>query len=148
MGEHVGNSFRGLVLGGMLAGALAVLIALWMFAHGAVLNGLITGAVTWFAFKWFWRATLRKRELLRRQFFVGRRVGTHWVYDELHGGEIQSLEFPLEYAGRGEYDIHVPGEGDWRKSMPGWARDRRREIIERLQTVFKLSQIHFDPDAG
>ena len=70
------------------------------------------------------------------------------MYEELHGGEIQSLEFPLEYVGRGEYDIHIPGEGDWRKAMPGWARDRRQEIIERLQTVFKLSQIHFDPDAG
>lgn len=136
------------MLAGVLAGALAGLAALWMLVRGAVLEGLIVAAVTYFAFKWFWRATLRKRELLRRQFFVGRRVGTHWVYEELHGGEIQSLEFPLEYAGRGEYDIHVPGERDWRKAMPAWAQDRRQEIIERLQTVFKLSQIHFDPDAG
>ena len=147
MGERVGNAFRGLVLAGILVTVLAVFAAFWMLARGSVLGGIIVATVTFFAFKWFWRVTLRKRELLRRQYYVGRRVGTHWVYDELHGGEIQSLEFPLEYAGRGEYDIHVPGEGDWKKTMPNWARDRRAEVIERLLTAFKRSQLHFDPDA-
>jgi hypothetical protein len=148
MGERVDNSFRGLILAAFLAVALAALAAFWMLARGSVLDGLIVATLTFFLFRWFWRATLRKRALLRQRYFVGRRVGTHWVYEELHGGEIRSLEFPLEYAGRGEYDIHIPGEGAWRKGMPDWARDRRAEVVERLQTVFKLSQIHFDPDAS
>ncbi len=57
---------------------------------------------------------------------------------------IHSIELPLDYVGRGEYDIHVPGERAWAASMPDWARGRRAEIVERLQTVFKRSQIHFE----
>ena len=49
--------------------------------------------------------------------------------------------------GRGEYDIHVPGERTGGR-MPTWARERRPEIVERLQTVFKRNQIHLDPDAS
>jgi hypothetical protein len=148
MGERVGNAFRALVLAGILAGALAVLAAFWMLARGSLLDGFILATITFFVFKWFWRATLRKRELLRRRYFVGQRVANHWVYDELHDDEIHSLEFPLEYIGRGEYDIHIPGEGDWRKAMPDWAKERRSEIVERLLAVFKRSQVHFEPDAS
>ncbi len=32
--------------------------------------------------------------------------------------------------------------------MPAWARERRAEIVERLPTVFKRSQIHFDAGLG
>jgi hypothetical protein len=30
--------------------------------------------------------------------------------------------------------------------MPDWAGGRRAEIVERLQTVFRRSQMHFDAD--
>ena len=93
-------------------------------------------------------ARVAQRALLRRGYFTGRRVGTHWVYDELQAGVIESLELPLEYVGRGEYDIHIPGQQDWRKPCRPWARERREEIVERLATVFKRSQIHFDPDSA
>ena len=32
--------------------------------------------------------------------------------------------------------------------MPNWARERRPEIVARLETVFKRSQMHLDPDAS
>ena len=38
-----------------------------------------------------------------------------------------------------------PASATGADSMPAWARGRRAEIVERLQTVFKRSQIHFDP---
>jgi hypothetical protein len=84
MGERVGNSFRVQVLAGILVTVLAVFAAFWMLARGSVLDGIIVATVTFFAFKWFWRATLRRRELLRLQYYVGRRVGTHWVYDAVN----------------------------------------------------------------
>ena len=146
MGERLDNSFRIVVAAGIGVGALAMAVALLLLAGGAVLDGAILGAVTYFAFRWFWRATQRKRDLLSRGFHVGSRVGTHWVYEELHEGEIAPIELLLDYLGRGEYDVHIPSERDWAASMPDWARERRAEIIERLQTVFKRSQIHFDPD--
>lgn len=147
MNERVAGSFRAVIAAGLVAGAAALLFAFRLLARGAVLEGAIVGTITYFLFKWFWRATLRKRELIRRGYFAGSRVGTHWVYQELHAGEVMSLEFPLEYVGRGEYDIRVPGEAGWSASMPDWARSRRAEILERLQTVFKRSQIHTESDA-
>lgn len=148
MSEPIGNSFRALVAAGILLGALSTCAALYLLSQGEIIGGVVLGAITYFLFRMFWRASLRKRELLRRGYYTGRRVGTHWVYDELQDGLIESLEFPLEYIGRGEYDIHIPGQRTWRHGMPPWARERRAEIVERLQTVFKRSQIHFDPDSA
>jgi len=145
--ERIEGTFRAVIAVGLAAGAAALLLALLLLARGTLLDGAVVAIVAFFVFKWFWRTTLRKRELMRRGFFAGSRVGTHWVYQELHAGEVRSLEFPLEYLGRGEYDIRVPGEGAWSATMPEWARGRRAEILERLQTVFKRSQIHTEPDA-
>jgi hypothetical protein len=148
MSEPIGNSFRTLVAAGILLGALSVCAALYLLSQGELIGGVVLGAITYFLFRMFWRSTLRKRELLRRGYYIGRRVGTHWVYDELQDGLIESLEFPLEYIGRGEYDIHIPGQQDWRNGMPPWARERRDEIVDKLATVFKRSQIHFEPDSA
>ena len=147
MSERVDNSFRVTVVAGIIGCALALAGALALIAGGSVIDGAIVAGVTFFAFRWFWRATLRKRNLLGHGFHVGSRVGTHWVYEELRDSVIVSLELPLDYVGRGEYDVHVPSERDWATTMPDWARERRAEIIERLLTVFKRSQIQFDPDS-
>src|SRR6478735_12251555 len=143
MSERIGNSFRAMVGAGLLAGALLMGAALYLLSQGEILDGAVLGALTYFLFGMFWRSTLRKRELTRRGYYTGQRVGTHWVYDELQDGVIRSLELLLDYAGRGEYDIHIPGPRDWRTDMPPWAQERREEIVERLATVFKRSQMHF-----
>jgi hypothetical protein len=148
MSERVGNSFRVIVAGGIAVCALAMAGALVLLAGGSLFDGAIVGGLTFFAFRWFWGATQRKRSLLSRGYHVGSRVGTYWVYEELRENVVVSLELPLDYLGRGEYDIHVPSERDWSATMPDWARERRAEIVERLQTVFKRSQIHFDPDSA
>jgi hypothetical protein len=148
MSERLDNSFRAIVAAGVAGCALAMLGALALLVGGSLIDGAIVAGLTFFSFRWFWRVTLRKRNLLARGFHVGGRVGTHWVYEELRNGEIVSLALPLDYMGRGEYDIHVPGDRDWAASMPDWASGRRAEIVERLQTVFKRSQIHFDPDSA
>jgi len=146
MGERIGHSFRGVIAGASVLAALALAGALALLARGEVVDGAVLGAVTFFLFRLFWRATARKRALLRRGYFIGRRVGTHWIYEELRDGEIVALELPLEYVGRGEYDIHVPDERGWSAHAPDWARARREQIIERLLAVFKRSQLHVDAD--
>jgi len=97
--------------------------------------------------RWYWHSTRRLRDLIGRGFYTGRRVGTHWVYEELHAGEVLGLEFELGYVGRGEYELRVPGERDWAAHMPDWARGRRDEVLERLLLVFKRSQIYVDTDS-
>jgi hypothetical protein len=147
MNERIGAAFRIQLLATLLCGVLVILGALLLVSRGEVIGGsLLTGVAT-LMLRWYWRATARKRALVRRGFHAGRRVGSQWVYEELHDGVVAMLELPLEYVGRGGYDVHIPSEHDWLANMPTWARERRAEIVERLQQVFKRSQMHFDADA-
>lgn len=146
MSEHIGPGFRGLLAAVALFGALTIAGALTLIARGALFDGLLIGGVAIVLLNWFWRATARRRALSRYGFYAGRRIGNHWIYEELHAGEVESLELQLDYAGRGEYEIHIPGERDWVANMPDWARGRRDEIVERLQPAFKRSQMRFDAD--
>ncbi len=137
-----------MVVAVLAACALGAAGALLLVVTGLVVEGLVAAAITVLAFRAFWRDSRRKRELLKHGYYAGRRLGTHWIYEELRGREIVALELPLDYLGRGEYAIHVPGERDWRTSMPTWAREHRSEILARLETVFKRSQMHLHPDAS
>jgi hypothetical protein len=142
--ETLDPSFRFVLVAATAACGVALAGAFLLLTRGSVIEGAILAAIALFAFRGFWSATRRQRELLRRGYFTGQRVGSQWVYEELHGGQIDSLEFELAYAGRGSYDIHIPSEGKWREKMPAWARERRAEIVDRLNTVFKRSEMHMD----
>lgn len=148
MGERIDKSFRGLVIAITSCGLLVIAGALVLISRGELVDGFLLGGAAILMLRWYWRSTARGRALLRHGFHAGRRVGANWAYEELHDGMVASLELPLEYVGRGEYDIHIPSERDWLANMPAWARERRAEIVERLQTVFKRSQIHFEADAA
>jgi len=148
MNERIGASFRLQLLATLSCGVLVIAIALLLISRGEWIDGVLLGGAATLLLQWYWRATARKRALLRRGFHTGRRVGAHWAYEEMHDGTVVTLELPLEYVGRGGYDIHIPSEHDWQANMPPWARERRSEIVERLQQVFKRSQIHFDADVA
>ncbi|HET9862031.1 MAG TPA: hypothetical protein VFP37_01200 [Steroidobacteraceae bacterium] len=147
-GATLARSFRVVVIAVAAACALALLGAVALLAAGLVIEGAVLFAVVAFSLRTFWRATLRKRQLARAGYFSGRRVGAHWVYEELHGDVIAGIELPLDYVGRGEYIVHIPGEHQWHAHMPEWARGRRDEIVERLGAVFKRSQMQFDADGA
>lgn len=147
MDEHIDSSFRAGVIAITLSGVVTIAAGCVLMAYGMFIEGLLIAAAATLLLRWYWRTTSRKRALMRRGFHPGRRVGAHWNYEELRDGVVVSLELPLEYTGRGEYDIHIPSEHDWLAGMPAWARDRRDEIVERLAASFKRSQMHFDADA-
>jgi len=145
MGERIGSAFRSAVIGFALLGALVIAAALALFLRGAFFEGLLLGGAALLLLRWYWHSTARKRDLIRRGFHAGRRIGAEWLYEELLEGEVVELKLPLDYVGRGEYEIHIPGERDWSARMPAWARDRRSEIVARLP--FKRSQVHIDADS-
>src|SRR5262245_52859349 len=120
MDEHVGGSFRASVIVISLCGVLTIAAACVMIAGGMLISGLLLGIAATLLLRWYWRATARLRTLARRGFHPGRRVGAHWNYEELRDGVIVGLELPLEYVGRGEYEIHIPSEHDWLAAMPSW----------------------------
>jgi len=146
MGERIGKSFPGLIVAITACGVLVIIGALVLISRGMLVDGVLLGGAATILLRWYWHTTARQRALLRNGYYTGRRIGTNWAYEELREGMVVSLELPLEYAGRGEYDIHIPSERDWRVNMPAWARERRAEIVERLP--FKRSQIHFDADTA
>jgi predicted RNA binding protein YcfA (HicA-like mRNA interferase family) len=148
MNERIGAAFRLQLITIMLSGLLVIAGALLLIARGELIDGVLLGGAATLLLRWYWRSTARQRALTRHGFHTGRRVGSHWAYEELHDGVVVALELPLEYVGRGGYDLHIPSERDWLANMPSWARERRAEIVERLQQVFKRSQVHFDADAA
>jgi hypothetical protein len=148
MNERIGATFRIQLFAILLCGVLIIAGSLVLIARGELVDGVLLGGAATVLLRWYWRATARQRALTGRGFHAGQRVGSHWAYEELHDGVVVALELTLEYVGRGGYDIHIPSEHDWRANMPPWARERRDEIVERLQQVFKRSQIHFDADAA
>jgi len=142
MSERVAASFqRSVVL--LLAGLSVALATLAYFVEDGIAR-LVIAAASFFLLRRIWRATRRKRELGSRGFHAGHRSGNHWVYEELHHGEVVAIELPLAYVGRGEYEILIPGQSSWSSRVPAWARDRRAEIVERLGTVFKHSEMRSD----
>ena len=141
MSERIGQSFHRSVVALMAALALVLTgLVLFVPAIGAI-ESVIIAAAGFFLLRRIWSATHRKRSLSARGFHTGQRIGTHWSYEELHDGQVVSIELKLEYAGRGEYQICIPAERAWRDHMPAWARERRGEIVERLGTVFKRSEM-------
>ena len=146
MRERIPESY-GLVVIAVVTAAAALMVWALLFATPA--SGWIRLALAapgFLLLRLLWTSSRRKRELSGRGFHVGRRVGTHWVYEELHGGEVVSLELELGYVGRGEYEIHIPSERAWRDTMPEWARERRGEIVDRLGTVFRRSDMRMHDD--
>jgi hypothetical protein len=142
MTERVPASFPRTVVICMTAVAVALAALLWSIDD--VFARLAIAAVGFFALRRAWSATRRRRDLATLGFHTGHRVDNHWVYEELHDGEVFALELPLAYAGRGEFELLVPGEQSWPGRVPAWAGARRTEILERLGTVFKRSDMRVD----
>ena len=142
MGERIPASFPRSVVMVMVATAASLALLLWIF--DGIIERLLIAAAGFFALGRIWSGTRRKRDLVTRGFHAGRRVDNHWVYEELRDGEVVTLELPLAYAGRGEFEILIPGEQSWPARVPSWARDRREQILERLNTVFKRSDMRTD----
>jgi hypothetical protein len=91
-GESLGSSFRLLVAAVLVTCAVGAACSLFLLVGGAVIDGIVIAAITYFVFRWSWRATRRRRELLSRGYFAGHRVGTRWLYEELRGREIVAIE--------------------------------------------------------
>jgi len=141
MNERFDGSFRVMVVAVGTIGILIIAGACFAAIQQTRPEWLLVAAAALYLLRWYWRSTARIRALGARGFYVGSRVGSRWLYDELHDGVICSLEFPLEYVGRGEYLLLIPGEEHWRASMPPWAEDRREQITARLAVVFRRAQV-------
>jgi hypothetical protein len=62
----------------------------------------------------------------------GRRFKDYWVYEEAAGKDRPSLSLKLARESDDRYVLPVPDADTWRRTMPLWAADRRREIVARI----------------
>lgn len=111
---------------------IAVMISPWVVA----------GIFALIAFLVLKERFIRWRDLRRKGYFGGRQVKGVWVYEERHGAHVRSLTLKMENTEPGHYELFLPSESVWRTSVPAWAQDRQREIVERIAERLDSSDIH------
>ena len=89
---------------------------------------------------------VRAVHLWRKGYFSGSRKGNVWVYEERLGKETQSLSLRVENTEPGHYELFVPNDTAWRASVPIWAQDRRKEIVQRISERWKPVDFHLPAD--
>ena len=87
---------------------------------------------------------VRLLALRRHGYFAGRQIRESWVYEELHGNEAVVLSLPMQNIEPGHWALFVPGDAEWRTVVPGWAHDRKKEILQRIAERLPLGDIHYD----
>ena len=112
MSERIGKSFRALVAASIAVRRVSRSPALWSaLARSLSSTASLFGGLTYPCCSAGSGARrLRKRDLLRRGYYTGRRVGTYWVYEELREGVVVSLELPLDYLGAASTTFIFPAE--------------------------------------
>lgn len=61
-------------------------------------------------------------------------------------GKLVALRIKRINTEPGHWELFVPAESEWQSSVPDWAANRRREIIERVIPYLKSGDIHFPDD--
>jgi hypothetical protein len=80
---------------------------------------------------------------LSQQGWSGRRFKDYWVYEEKQGKDKPSLSLKLQRGDDDRYVLVVPDAETWRRTMPGWAVERRREIVERIASAFPPEDVRW-----
>ncbi len=65
------------------------------------------------------------------------------VYEERSPTWTRSLVFKLENTEPGHYELFVPKEPEWVRSVPDWATKRRVEIAQRIANTWRRDDVHF-----
>jgi hypothetical protein len=83
------------------------------------------------------------RASLATRGWSGRRFKNYWVYEERQGKDRLSLSLKLDFEEPDRYILLVPGETEWRRTMPLWAAGRRDEILERVMESWAPADVRW-----
>ncbi|MEW6304047.1 MAG: hypothetical protein AB1705_11280 [Verrucomicrobiota bacterium] len=65
-------------------------------------------------------------------------------YEELQNGHWRRIDIEGEaLSGRPHHVIYFGSKQDWKKG-PAWAHDRRKEIISRIKSVFRIPDYEYE----
>jgi hypothetical protein len=107
---------------------------------------IVPGLLTLIGMKMMHFRIVRLLSLRRRGYFPGSLGNGGWVYEERDGHAVRTLTLPIERYDRGEWELIVPTEDEWRRAMPEWALDRRREIVLRIAERVSIGGVLDAPD--
>jgi hypothetical protein len=74
-------------------------------------------------------------------------VGARLRYEERSGLSIRHFELNLENTEPGHYELFVPAQEEWTRTVPDWAQNRRDEIASRIRKSWRRDDVHF-PEEG
>lgn len=79
-----------------------------------------------------------------RGFWVQRKGRDAIEYQELHDGRIDRLTIDGEMMAIGPHVVYIPSDAEWQQKMPGWARGRRAEIVEKVKRGLDARNYEYD----
>jgi len=133
----------------------------WNLGLAAVLLGAIVYAIARATTFWVipglvalvlllksWQWLVRFISLRRNGYFAGRQVRDRWVYEEVAGAEVRTLDLKMKPFEPGRYILVLPSEANWRSVVPEWARERRNEILARIGERLKAGDMFPEPTEG
>lgn len=93
---------------------------------GLPVGGLL---VAWIAIS----VVRRRLDFKRRGYQVRKEGRDQFMYEEVGAdGKLLQLLLDGQMMLKGQYEIYLPSEAAWNHSVPGWAQDRREEIVARI----------------
>jgi hypothetical protein len=128
-------------VGGAIIVSLAINVSPWVLAAAAL-------AIVWLFAAWRVKRALQLRS---RGYFSGRMTEQSdyrwvWTYEERRGNDTVALELELDHVEPGNWELRVPAQDQWLRSVPGWASERRDEIIARIAESFPADRIRRDAE--
>lgn len=108
----------------LFAGALIYLS--WHPRIGLPIGGLL---IAWIAIS----VVRRRLDFKRRGYQVRKEGRDQFMYEEV-GADGKSLQLLLDgqMLLKGKHEIYLPSQAAWNHSVPGWAHDRREDIVARI----------------
>ena len=93
-----------------------------------------------------YRDLVRRSQLKKKGYFAGSMYRGYWIYEEQRGYSTEALLLSVENTEPGHWELFIPDDAQWRRTVPGWALDRRKEIAGRIAEGWKAKDIHFPKD--
>ena len=125
---------------GVIPLVIVVGILALMWSDTRIFLGVIILAISYLGFCY-----IRMRMRLRRLGFRVIHHGRDSIrYDELCGGQLRSIEFGGEMLIGAPHVVYLPPPSTWPHTVPEWARDRRDEIVRRIQQELGTTKYSYE----
>ena len=101
-----------------------------------------------FAASFAWRQLLRVYSLTVRGYYAMTVSTRSLRYEERAPFLVRSFTLQLEHTEPGQWELFVPNEEVWARTVPEWAQARRDEISTRIAHTWRFRDVNFTERAA